>query len=180
MDKKGAIWISAVLYFGLGIVVLSLILAAGMPVINKLKDKNIAIQTKEVMFTLDNNIREVAKGGPGTQRLVRVDIKKGNFMINEGENWVHWENTGKAMLSEPGLETPIEEGVLRIKTSPVAGKYKVELWVPYDNEDGSKLLQLNSTGVSTLQGGTDLIIKNNGARTLDDGSSVIEVLIREK
>ena len=50
--KKGDIWISAALYFGLGIVVLSLILAAGLPVINKLRDKNIIIQTKEIMFKL--------------------------------------------------------------------------------------------------------------------------------
>ena len=113
-NKKGDIWISAVLYFGLGIVVLSLILAAGMPVINKLRDKNIVIQAKEVLFKLDNNIREVARGGPGTQRLITIDIKKGNFKIDENSNQIMWEYEGKAMLSELG--SVIEEGTLRTET----------------------------------------------------------------
>ena len=41
MNKKGDIWVSAILYFGLGIIVIAILLAAGLPVINKLKDKNI-------------------------------------------------------------------------------------------------------------------------------------------
>mgnify|MGYP001558011191 FL=1 len=58
MGKKGAsIWISAVLYFGIGIIILTILLTAGLPVINKLRDKNIVIQTKQVMHTLDENIR---------------------------------------------------------------------------------------------------------------------------
>ena len=174
-NKKGDIWISAVLYFGLGIVVLSLILAAGMPVINKLRDKNIVIQAKEVLFKLDNNIREVARGGPGTQRLITIDIKKGNFKIDENSNQIMWEYEGKAMLSELG--SVIEEGTLRTETKEgnEKGEYVVKMWVPYTSDNRDKLLQLNQEGIQTLQGTSQLIIKNAGAP-----NGIIQVEIKEK
>ena len=81
-SKKADVWVSAVLYFGLGIIVISLLLAAGLPAINKLRDKNVIIQTKEVFQVLDKNIRDVVRGGPGSQRVVSVDIKKGDFKID--------------------------------------------------------------------------------------------------
>src|SRR3989338_6651354 len=156
-NKKGDIWISAVLYFGLGIVVLSLILAAGMPVINKLRDKNIVIQAKEVLFKLDNNIR------------------KGNFKIDENSNQIMWEYEGKAMLSELG--SVIEEGTLRTETKKgnEKGEYVVKMWVPYTSDNRDKLLQLNQEGIQTLQGTSQLIIKNAGAP-----NGIIQVEIKEK
>jgi len=174
-NKKGDIWISAVLYFGLGIVVLSLILASGMPVINKLRDKNIVIQAKEVLFKLDNNIREVARGGPGTQRLITIDIKKGDFKVDQGENKIIWEYEGKAMLSE--LDSVIEEGTLRTETKEgnEKGEYVVKMWVPYTSSNNEKLLQLNQEGIQTLQGTSQLIIKNAGAT-----DNIIQVEIKEK
>ena len=81
--KKGEVWISALLYFGIGIVILTIILAAGTPVIKKIRDKNVVLQTKEVMFMLDKGIKEVAKGGPGTQRVLSIDNEKGMFVFEE-------------------------------------------------------------------------------------------------
>ena len=75
MNKKGDVWISAILYFGIGIVVITIILAAGLPVINRLRDKNVIIQTKQVMHTIDDNIREVIREGPGSQRVVTISAK---------------------------------------------------------------------------------------------------------
>ena len=59
MNKKGdSTWISAVLYFGIGIIIISILLAAGTPVVNRIRDKNTILQTKETMSNLDDNIRE--------------------------------------------------------------------------------------------------------------------------
>ena len=44
--KNGQTWISAVLYIALGTILLTIILAAGLPVINNLRDKNVVIQTQ--------------------------------------------------------------------------------------------------------------------------------------
>src|SRR3989344_9677985 len=104
-NKKGDVWVSAVLYFGLGMVLLTIILAAGTPVVNRLRDKNIVLQTKEVMHTLDSNIREVAREGPGSQRPLAVDIRKGEFLIDRVNNKVEWSYDTKALLSEPCTPT---------------------------------------------------------------------------
>ena len=71
-SKKADIWISAALYFGLGIIVITIILSAGLPLINRLKDKNTVIETKDVMFKLDTAIREVIRNGPGEQRSLSL------------------------------------------------------------------------------------------------------------
>ena len=118
-SKKADVWVSAVLYFGLGIIVISLLLAAGLPAINKLRDKNVIIQTKEVFQVLDKNIRDVVRGGPGSQRVVSVDIKKGDFKIdgNDRKEIISWEYTSKIAISEPGnnegLAVPVSEGNLK-------------------------------------------------------------------
>jgi len=57
--KKGQIWISAVLYIALGVVAISIVLSAGVPLINKIKDKNTIVQTKDILFAVDNIIRKV-------------------------------------------------------------------------------------------------------------------------
>ena len=40
IKKSGQIWISAVIFITLGIVAISLILAAAIPLVGKIKDKN--------------------------------------------------------------------------------------------------------------------------------------------
>lgn len=176
--KKGDVWISAALYFGLGVVVLAIILAAGTPVINKLRDKNIAVQTKEVMFTLDNNIREVARGGPGTQRLLHVDIKKGNFNV-EVPDKIIWTYKTRAILSEPEDVvdwidgTPIKEGNLNIMTKGKGSPYDVAIWLDYT--DQVELIN----DVSTVQGSTDLIITNAG-NSEGINPNLVDIIIKEK
>ena len=102
MKKKGNIWISAVLYFALGMILLSIILTSGMPVIERLRDKNIALQTKEVFQVMDQKILETAKGGPGNQKVLDLNIKKGTFIIDT-------ENQEKYFCHVSGLIDEIAE-----------------------------------------------------------------------
>jgi len=182
MEKRGDVWISAILYFGIGIVVITILLAAGLPVINKLRDKNIIIQSKQVMHTLDENIREVIREGPGSQRVVSVNIKKGSFVIDSGgENNIVWvyENS-KVPISEPGIDVP--EGKLNIRTekAPVEGTYNVEISIDY-----SQLADIVKEGSTTITGLSDLVIRNNGQSvdnplTADiDESLMLQVSINE-
>src|SRR3989344_5138558 len=116
MQKKGDVWISAILYFGIGIVILTILLSAGLPVINKLRDKNVVIQSKEVMHTLDENIREVIKEGPGSQRVLTINLKKGSLRIDNDANSIIWSYDGaNILISEPGLEVP--EGKVIVLTT---------------------------------------------------------------
>ena len=52
----------------LGVIVLTIILAAGVPMIQKMKDKNSFSQAKTVFFTLNQNINDVINEGPASRR----------------------------------------------------------------------------------------------------------------
>ena len=80
-------WISAVLYIALGTVAITIVLSAGVPVINKIKDKNTIIQTRDIMLSLDNIIREVRDEGTGSRRVISpFTIKGGSMFIKDNEN----------------------------------------------------------------------------------------------
>ena len=163
-SKKADIWISAALYFGLGIIVITIILSAGLPLINRLKDKNTVIETKDVMFKLDTAIREVIRNGPGEQRSLSLEIKKGDLSINNNENTLNWSYKTSALLSEPGLT--ISEGNLNITTenTGVKDEYLVTLSLNYE---GLADLKKSSTPDPTedlikVSGQNRIIIKNVG------------------
>ena len=46
--KKGQIWVSTVLYMALGLIAISVILSAGIPMINRMKERNTIIESKEI------------------------------------------------------------------------------------------------------------------------------------
>src|SRR3989344_2132365 len=102
------IWVSAVLYVAIGTVVLTIILAAGLPVINKLRDKNTIVQTKNAMHELDDTIRTVVNEGPGSQRLRTLDFRSGELAIDQNIDKISWKMETRFLESEPGIS--IKEG----------------------------------------------------------------------
>lgn len=185
MQKKGDVWISAILYFGIGIVVLTILLTAGLPVINKLRDKNVIIQSKELMHALDENIREVMKEGPGSQRIVTVNLKKGSLEINN--NKVKWTyDRSKIPISEPNpIGTPnnggvvAEEGNLAVKTTQGSEKgiYIVEIYIDYKD---LAIVEREAGSSTTLVGLTDLLVRNEGVPDGQiAGQEKVKILIRE-
>ena len=158
MKKKSQIWVEASIYLALGIIILTLVIGAGVPVINKLRDKNTVIQTKELMSTLDNNIREVVNEGPGSRRQVRLFVRRGEFTIDELNEGIQWEITTKALLSEPGIEIPEANLVILTKKTPVKDEYETKLWLNYTD-----YIDLDLVGQTTSFIGTyDLLITNIG------------------
>ncbi len=154
--KKGDIWISAVMYIALGVVVLSIILAAAMPVITKLRDKNTALQTKELLFKLDETIRTVFTEGPGSKRAVKIQLGRGDFVIDEVTDRINWTTKTKVVLSEPG--TTVKEGNLNILTNPtkVTNEYETSIWLDY-----LTIADIQSK-IKKLAGSYNLIIQNSG------------------
>lgn len=160
MKKKGvATWISAVLYFGLGIIILTIVLTSAMPVIKKVRDKNIALQSKEMLVSLDSAIREVYKG-VGSKRVLSIEVKKGKLYLlnstisnklenlediqlpNKNLNGTLWQYKTTSILTEPGdcsnqqQDVPeVTEGNLHIRTclSDVEGEYIIQIWTEYEN-----------------------------------------------
>lgn len=154
MNKKADIWISAVIYVALAITILTIVLAAGIPVINKMRDKNVVAQTLEVIHELDGTIRDVVREGPGARRTPVIKINKGEFSI--GASTITWVlPNSKFMYSQPG--TPVKEGNLVITTtnSPVEDEFNIKIVSSYGNLD-------LVTNLKTLSGQYNLAITNEG------------------
>jgi len=160
MKKKGDIWISAVIYIALGVVVLTVVLAAGLPVIQKMKDQYTISQTKEIMFRIDESIRSVYSQGPGAQIPLKTKISRGELKVFEDEKMIIWTFPSKVMKSE--LNTEIQEGNLQTITTEnpiLKGKYVVNLSLNYSAQsiDLSMPQQIDFLGVNQI------LIRNEGA-----------------
>jgi type II secretory pathway pseudopilin PulG len=156
MDKKGDIWISAVIYIALGVIILSLVLAVGIPTIQKMKDNAVAKQTKELMLTIDNNIRTVYNEGPGSQRQVKVKIGSGTFDIDQVNEIITWQTRTKAILSEPDVDITEGNLIIRTQTSVQKGEYDLILTLEYPEID------ITYDGIGSIKGTSLLSIINNG------------------
>ena len=163
MKRRGAIWVSAVLYIAVGTIVISILLASALPLVEKIKDRNSFVQAKELILVLDETIRTVATEGPGSQReLSPLTIKAGQIIISHDEDKVIWSMDTKAKLMEPN--TVIKEGVLslQLKTTPVSGKYLMTVETSYRNIYD---ITLNSRYQPPYTGTYTLIVKNTGVFT---------------
>lgn len=162
MKKKGDIWVSAVLYIALGMIVITLILSAGLPLIGKMRDRNTIAQTKRVMFDLDSNIKAVVNEAKGSTRyLSPVDINTGELYIDRnGNNKTEWSMKTKNKLMETGIE--FEEGDLKLKLDETAteGEYEMKLYMDYNEKNVD--VSLAGDYQNPFQGRFSFSIKNNG------------------
>lgn len=160
INNKGDIWVSAVLYIGLGVILLSIILAVGLPAVNKIRDKNIAVDTENLMSTLDRNIRAVYSEGVGSKRPFQFEVKKGTLVIDDSNEIIKWQFETTALLSEPGIQ--VNKGNLQLLTEPGP-----------DTKSYLSTFQLNYSGIVDLTlsnsnnqftGSNNLIIMNSGSQ----------------
>src|SRR3989344_371133 len=154
--KKGDVWISAVLYTALGIILLTLILSAGLPVMKKIKDKNTAVQTKDMMLQIDKSVRTVYSQGPGAQRPLTLDLRRGSLIIDSQLDLVQWKFDSTVLLSEPGVK--LQEGNLEILTemTGVEKQYETTFTLNY-----SYVVDLRSD-MNEISGSNQLLISNLG------------------
>ncbi|MCX6709790.1 MAG: hypothetical protein NTV63_02430 [Candidatus Woesearchaeota archaeon] len=97
--RRGQVWVSAVLYILITVVAMVVLLQAGTPIMNSLRDRTAFSKTKDSMLVLDKYIVEVSEGGPGSQRVVPIDIEKGTLYVED--NMVRWKIETDSKLFEP-------------------------------------------------------------------------------
>src|SRR3989344_5341793 len=114
--KKGDIWIATVIYIAIGVIILTLIVAAGVPLINDMRDRNTFVQSKEVMHSIDEAIRGVVSDGPGSRRaLDPIIIKKGELSLGKDNN-LFWQMQTKAKIQEISpTNIPTDEKIIMVK-----------------------------------------------------------------
>ena len=168
MSRRGDVWISAVIYIALGIIAMTLVIAAGVPLINKIRDRNTFQQTKEVMSILDNAIQEVLAEGPGSRRFLSpVFIKEGTLYVRGlpvtgGNNFIVWTMETKALLLEPNKV--IKEGNLKLGLSEhpiLADTYIANITLDYFN-DREIELDVADEDKRPIEGKNSIVVTNLG------------------
>ncbi len=161
INKKGDIWVSAVLYIALGMVIITLVLAAGLPIINKMKDKNTVSQTKRVLLSIDDNIREVATEGPGSRRVISpLEIGSGQLYVNTQEDYIEWKMTTKNKMMEPGIV--FSEGALNLRLDEtfIEDQYDIGIFMNYTGAADITIQQGSQAG--PFKGRYNLVITHTG------------------
>jgi hypothetical protein len=172
--KRGQIWISAVLYIAIGIIVITIILAASIPLIDKTKDRNTVAETKNLLLTIDETINIVAREGPGSQReLSPLTINEGALMIDEVNNNITWMMATTARILEP--DTPIQEGVLALylETTNVKDEFLMSIAMNYNDTID---LDLDSDYQPPYTGRYSAVIMHSGTFTTNNKGEDIPVI----
>lgn len=143
--KKSQVWISAILYILIAAIAMVIILQVGIPLLNKMKDRTTFERSKNVLSALDQQITEVASEGQGSQRVIAIEIREGNIIVDDSDNKLKWQLETKTEVIEP--RTSLEIGNLKIysnievDTSESKDEYNVSnsrIRVIFDRfEDGS-------------------------------------------
>lgn len=113
MDLKAQIWISAILYILIITVVMVLVLNAGVPVLRDLQDKTVFTRSKNTFLNLNQHITDISEEGIGSQRVVPIEIEKGNLELKDGS--LKWDLRTNAKILESGQQ--IELGNLYISSN---------------------------------------------------------------
>ncbi len=166
MNHKGSVWVSALLYLALGLVLIGIVIGVATPVVNRINDRNVFAQTKSVMLSLDHAIDEVVNEGPGSRRyLSSVEIRKGKVDVDTFADTITWSfDTGSALI-EP--DVVFEEGPLTIllKEKAVKGEYELTITMAYNST-----ANLDFTGDSLgspFTGEFSMTLENAGFQTSD-------------
>ncbi len=168
MNSRGGIWISAILYFAMGVILLTIILAAGLPAITKMKDSYNVRQTKDLMVTLDGNIRTIYHEGPGSQRTVSIKIGRGDFKIEEDGEYILWSIESSAIISE--IDVPVQEGNLQVLTTSTGVKEKYDVRL---------ILNYTDLGLNLTYGGPEKIVGDAKLSLLNGGEDPIKIIIAQ-
>lgn len=111
--RKAQIWISAILYILVITVIMVIVLNAGVPVLKELQDKSVFARTKNTFLSLNEQISDISEEGVGSQRVIPIEIEKGNLELRDGA--LRWELKTDAKILESGQQ--IELGNLYITSN---------------------------------------------------------------
>ncbi|MDD4877920.1 MAG: hypothetical protein PHO02_02700 [Candidatus Nanoarchaeia archaeon] len=175
-NRKGDVWISAVLYMALGVIVLTIVLAAGVPMIQKMKDKNSFSQAKTVFYTVNENMKNVINEGPGSRRYMSpFEIKTGEFNVDQTNSQVIWSMKTQAKMMEPNYDfrdistgiPEFREGDLYMfaKETNIVGEYIAYLKLDYT---GIAHLNLTSPFSGPFAGTYSVTIQHTGTYEADN------------
>lgn len=171
--KHAQLWISTVLYVALGIVTITIVLSAGIPLVNKIRDRNVIAQTKNLMVSVDENIKIVSNEGPGSKRFISpINIDRGNLVFDDINNKLLWSMKTGSKIMEPGAI--FKEGVLTLTLNET--NIEDEYLVNIETSNGNVAdLNLVSDYQNPFSGSYSLTIEHTG--TYNDGVPILNIRV---
>ncbi|MBN2567403.1 hypothetical protein JXB02_04950 [Candidatus Woesearchaeota archaeon] len=118
--KHGQVWVSAILYMLIAAIAIILILDAGLPLLNMMRDKSTYAKAQDTMIGLNKHIEDIAGEGIGSQRVVSVEIEDGELYVEGGR--LTWELETESKILEP--RTKIRMGNLVISSNVDVNSYE--------------------------------------------------------
>ncbi|PIN69121.1 hypothetical protein COV93_06755 [Candidatus Woesearchaeota archaeon CG11_big_fil_rev_8_21_14_0_20_43_8] len=177
--RKGQIWLSAISYILITVVIIVLLLNTGIPLLEKVKDKSIFTKTKDMFLNIDSQIKDVQSEGAGAQRVIPIEIKKGDMTIQD--NQIKWKMESKAKILEPRTKVFVgdliigddsfitfEDGIQSFSEDFSTSTLSTNTWYRYDNCAGNDFI-INGKYSAT-----------GGCRNLDDNYILSHKNITEK
>lgn len=123
--------LAGALYVGIVSVAILIVVQTGSPAITKMQDIAAVDQAKDSFAVLDKVIQDVASEGRGSTRVVPVQIKKGDVIIDSSNDWIEY-----------GLDT------------------NAEMISPRTRRSVGNLIFGANTNVLVTDNGTDIVIEN--------------------
>ena len=87
------------LYFLIMAGAVALVLGAGKPILDRMRDKSVFYEMKDSFTAIDKQIEDIASEGPGSQRVIPLDVRRGKLVIEDDK--LRWEMETNARLMEP-------------------------------------------------------------------------------
>lgn len=167
-SKRGQVWVETVIYTLIGLAVIGLVMAVALPKINERKDEIMIEQSIEALGNINEKISEVQVAS-GNRRVVDLDVRKGELIIDMEEDTISWELESRFEYSEVGVSIPL--GKLDVMTTS-RNPWIVELKLSYGvdlrfdgSNSGTKIIGVSPTPYK-------FIIENAGK---ENGNIVIEL-----
>lgn len=104
--------IAGVIYTGLVITTVTLVITLGLPQLDRVTESTLYLNVREGMSNLDNAIQKVASEGRGSVRIVPLEIRSGDFLIDDTNNILRYEIETTSQIVEP--KTAVQFGNLVI------------------------------------------------------------------
>lgn len=121
-DKKGQIWVSAILYILIITVVMVVVLNAGVPILKNLQDKTVFTRQKNAFLSLNQQIKDISEEGVGSQRIVPIEIEKGSLQLKDGN--LKWDMMTDAKILESGHEIDLGNLYITSNADVTATEYE--------------------------------------------------------
>ncbi len=174
LGKRAEIWVSAVLYVLIVVTVVVIVLNAGLPFIDSLRERSSVTKARDTLSALDQHIEDIAAEGQGSQRVVPIEVGEGTLRVVD--NKLQWEIETKSKIIEPGSK--IDLGNLVISSDvDVSAKEVGRFFVLQNSRISANFSKLGSetnfSAINTSSILNSLTFRDNSAKT--NGTFVFRV-----